>query len=121
MISTRPKSKIRGFAGMTPERRREIASMGGKAAQSEGGLGHKFTSEEARIAGRKGGAAVARNREHMSEIGKKGAAGKIQAERAVREIRVSGGVPAGFDPYKPDGVIVRESDLKLEKKGGADE
>jgi general stress protein YciG len=72
---------------MTPERRREIASMGGKAAQAEGGLGHKFTSEEARIAGRKGGQTVARNREHMSEIGKKGAAGKIQAERAVKAMR----------------------------------
>jgi hypothetical protein len=41
---------------MTPERRREIASMGGKAAQANG-KGHRFTSEQAREAGRKGGKA----------------------------------------------------------------
>lgn len=44
----------RGFAGMDPERQREIASEGGKAAH-ERGTAHEFTSEEAREAGRKGG------------------------------------------------------------------
>ena len=48
----------RGFAGMTPEKRREISSKGGKAAHAKG-VGHEFTSEEARAAGRKGGAATA--------------------------------------------------------------
>jgi hypothetical protein len=44
----------RGFASMDSERQREIASLGGKAAHAKG-TAHKFTSEEARIAGRKGG------------------------------------------------------------------
>ena len=36
------------------------------------GVAHEFTSEEARVAGRKGGTAVARNKAHMSKIGKLG-------------------------------------------------
>ena len=43
----------RGFASMSKERQRELASLGGKA--SAAGKGHKFTKEEARIAGKKGG------------------------------------------------------------------
>ena len=46
----------RGFAAMDQQRQREIASMGGKAAH-ESGHAHEFTSEEARVAGRKGGEA----------------------------------------------------------------
>lgn len=64
------KSK-RGFASMSPEKQREIASKGGRAAH-EKGTAHEFTSEEAREAGRKGGQAVSRNRSHMAEIGRKG-------------------------------------------------
>lgn len=44
----------RGFAGMTPEKRREIASKGGKAAH-ESGNANEFDSESGREAGRKGG------------------------------------------------------------------
>lgn len=44
----------RGFAAMDPERQREIAREGGKAAHLSGNA-HEFTSEEARAAGRKGG------------------------------------------------------------------
>jgi hypothetical protein len=40
----------RGFASMDPERQREIASEGGKAAH-EKGTAHEFTPEEARRAG----------------------------------------------------------------------
>lgn len=46
----------RGFASMDPEKQREIASKGGKAAH-EKGTAHEFDSEEAREAGRKGGQA----------------------------------------------------------------
>lgn len=46
----------RGFAGMDPERQRAIASAGGRAAHASGNA-HRFTSEEAREAGRKGGEA----------------------------------------------------------------
>jgi len=44
----------RGFLSMTPERRREIASKGGKSAHEQG-LGHRFTHDQAVEAGRKGG------------------------------------------------------------------
>mgnify|MGYP006195342569 CR=1 FL=1 len=44
----------RGFAAMNPERQREIASEGGRAAHAKG-TAHEWTSEEARVAGRKGG------------------------------------------------------------------
>lgn len=53
--------KRRGFAAMDPEEQQRIASMGGKAAQAKG-TGHKFTSEQAREAGRKGGRAKAARR-----------------------------------------------------------
>ncbi|WP_426209412.1 KGG domain-containing protein [Massilia sp. TWP1-3-3] len=43
-------SSNRGFASMDPQRQREIASEGGKAAH-EKGTAHEFTSEEARRAG----------------------------------------------------------------------
>ncbi|RPD49326.1 general stress protein [Hymenobacter sediminis] len=46
----------RGFAAMDPATQRRIASEGGKASH-ESGRGHRFTSEEARAAGRKGGQA----------------------------------------------------------------
>ena len=42
----------RGFASMDPERQREIASKGGRAAHRSGNA-HQFTPEEARLAGRK--------------------------------------------------------------------
>ena len=44
----------RGFASMSPEKQREIASKGGRAAH-EKGTAHEWTPEEARNAGRKGG------------------------------------------------------------------
>ena len=40
----------RGFASMDPQRQREIASEGGRAAHASGNA-HEFTSEEARRAG----------------------------------------------------------------------
>jgi general stress protein YciG len=51
----------RGFASMDPQRQREIASEGGRAAH-EKGTAHEFTSEEAREAGRKGGQARSQKR-----------------------------------------------------------
>ncbi len=48
--------ELRGFAAMDPQKQREIASKGGKAAHAKG-TAHEFTSEEAREAGRKGGEA----------------------------------------------------------------
>lgn len=48
------ETSFRGFAAMNHKRQREIASMGGKAAQAKG-TGRRWTVEEARAAGRKGG------------------------------------------------------------------
>ena len=50
----------RGFASMDPEKQRSIASKGGKAAH-EKGHAHEWTVDEAREAGRKGGAASHRH------------------------------------------------------------
>ena len=44
----------RGFAAMTPERQREIASQGGRAAHQQG-VAHEWNKDEARAAGKKGG------------------------------------------------------------------
>jgi general stress protein YciG len=46
----------RGFASMSEEERRRIASKGGKAAH-ESGNAHEFDSDSGREAGRKGGQA----------------------------------------------------------------
>jgi len=46
----------RGFASMDPNKQREIASKGGRAAH-EKGTAHEWTPEQAREAGRKGGRA----------------------------------------------------------------
>ena len=48
------RKERRGFASMSPEKQREIASKGGRAAH-EKGTAHEWTAEEARAAGRKGG------------------------------------------------------------------
>ncbi len=71
MVSKQNRKDQRGFASMDANKQREIASMGGKAAH-EKGTAHEFTPEEAREAGRKGGEAVSRNREHMAQIGREG-------------------------------------------------
>lgn len=44
--------RLRGFAAMSPEKKKEIASMGGRAAHACG-RAHQFTSEEGRAAGKK--------------------------------------------------------------------
>ena len=56
----------RGFAAMDRKLVSEIARKGGKAAHSAG-TAHEFTSEEARVAGRKGGRATHAKRRQGSE------------------------------------------------------
>ena len=70
-VGNRGNTAHRGFASMDPERQREIARDGGRAAH-EKGTAHEFDSEEARAAGRKGGEMVSQDRQHMAEIGRKG-------------------------------------------------
>jgi len=51
------KKKPRGFAVMDRAKVSEIAQKGGRAAHAAG-TAHEFTSEEARVAGSKGGKAA---------------------------------------------------------------
>ncbi len=51
---SRSRKERRGFASMSPEKQREIASLGGRSAHAKG-TAHQWTSEEARAAGQKGG------------------------------------------------------------------
>lgn len=55
----------RGFASMDRNKRREIASKGGRAAHKKGSA-HEWTREEAQAAGRKGGLAVHRMQKESS-------------------------------------------------------
>ncbi len=48
------RKERRGFASMSIDKQREIASKGGRAAH-EKGTAHEWTPDEARSAGRKGG------------------------------------------------------------------
>ena len=50
--SASQRRSLRGFAAMDPQRQKEIASLGGRAAH-QSGHAHEFSSEEARAAGRK--------------------------------------------------------------------
>jgi uncharacterized protein len=94
----------RGFASMDEEKQRQIASKGGRAAH-EKGTAHEFNSEEARTAGRKGGEAVSRDRQHMAEIGRKGG-----EARSTDSGRSRGG--AG------DSATTREKRAAAGRKGG---
>ena len=85
------KSK-RGFASMDPQRQREIASKGGRAAHAKG-TAHEWSKEEAKQAGHKGGVVVSRDREHMSMIGREGGEAR---SRITAEQRLNGNGPRRF-------------------------
>lgn len=80
----------RGFASMDRNKQREIASKGGRAAHAKG-TAHEFTSEEARVAGRKGGEAVSRDRAHMAAIGREGGHSRGARARAASANNNGGG------------------------------
>ncbi len=94
-------SKPRGFAAMSPETRQRIAALGGHAVQKLK-KAHRFSIEEAREAGRKGGIAVSQNREHMSDIGKRGG----HASKGVRRR------PARLHRRKPVVTTHEEPDVQ---------
>lgn len=58
----------RGFAAMSPERQREIASQGGRAAHEQG-VAHEWNRDEARAAGKKGGQASGSKRRSNTDRG----------------------------------------------------
>lgn len=79
----------RGFASMDPQRQREIASLGGRAAHQKG-TAHQFSPEEARLAGSKGGQAAHRkgtahefNSDEARAAGRKGGQASHAAKKSV--------------------------------------
>ena len=74
------KKSRRGFASMERTRLQQLASNGGMIAQANG-LAHRFSSESARLAGRKGGAAVSADRSYMAELGRRGGLAKSEAKK----------------------------------------
>ena len=80
-VSEEPPKQLRGFALFSDSRRSQVASLGGKAAHARG-RAHKFTPDEARLAGKKGGHTVSRDRHHMSEIGRRGGQSRHHSEES---------------------------------------
>jgi len=74
---------------MSPEKQREIASKGGRAAH-EKGTAHEWTAEEARAAGRKGG--------QISRGGR----GRLIPTPAVDVNNVSKAPASGMEPGRAD-------------------
>lgn len=62
MVVQTKTRRPRGLAAMSPERRREIASKGGRTSQARG-TAHQWTAEEASAAGKKGSARYALRKE----------------------------------------------------------
>jgi hypothetical protein len=86
----------RGFASMDPQKQRDIASEGGKAAHASGNA-HEFTSEEARRAG-----SMSHKNDGNSQSGNQGNQGCQQSGNSTR-----GGTPeqhakAGSQSHKND-------------------
>jgi len=102
------RKERRGFASMSPEKQREIASKGGRAAHAKG-TAHEWTSDEARVAGRKGGEVVSRDRAHMAAIGREG--GESRGARNRRRTASRGSESSG-GAYSD-----RESPVEVSREG----
>lgn len=104
---------------MDPERQKEIASKGGRAAH-EKGTAHEWSSVEARNAGRKGGVTVSQDRAHMAAIGREGG----ESRSAARQSRVSDrevpmvvsrdGMSEGLLATSRSAVRARSDDLRVD-------
>lgn len=103
----------RGFASMDPARQKEIASRGGRAAHAKG-TAHEWSSDEARVAGRKGGEVVSRDREHMAAIGREGGEARGQNARLARSERSEESRSAAAGQGAPR---EREMSLKVSREG----
>jgi general stress protein YciG len=90
------RKSARGFASMDTSKQKEIASKGGRAAHAKG-TAHEFDAGEARAAGRKGGMAVSRNREHMAMIGRRGGEARGQRARANAQTAGTSGIRSTID------------------------
>ena len=104
------KSK-RGFASMDANRQREIASKGGRAAHQKG-TAHEWTSDEARVAGRKGGEVVSRDRAHMAAIGREGG-----ESRGAKNRRRQTAASRGSESMSGSAYSDRESPVEVSREG----
>jgi uncharacterized protein len=93
---SQPGASNRGFASMDPERQREIASQGGKAAH-ESGNAHEFNSEEARAAGKR------------SHGGQGGGGGSSGGSRGSGSSGSSGGESGGSSGAERGGTSQQDS------------
>lgn len=113
----------RGFASMDPSRQREIASKGGRAAHAKG-TAHEWSSDEARVAGRKGGEVVSRDRAHMAAIGREGGEARGANARAARAARQGSGAERSSSSFAEAGtrssMMDRELSLNVSREGMAD-
>lgn len=104
-------SSKRGFASMDPDKQREASSKGGKTARDQG-KAHKFTSEEAREAGRKGGIASGASRR-----GEKKAVAKVEKKRVMENVELIKQKPNPLFPWPVAGLEIifehRESLLRM--------
>jgi uncharacterized protein len=114
------RKSARGFASMDQGKQKEIASKGGRAAHAKG-TAHEFDSNEARAAGRKGGMAVSRNREHMAAIGRRGGEARGQrARQAAQESQRSSVDAARQNTTAPDtGANTRGGDREVGISGSS--
>lgn len=95
MADQTPRSSNRGFASMDEDKQRAIAAKGGRAAHASGNA-HEFSPAEARVAGRKGGEAISRNRQHMAAIGREGGhARHANARQQQQQPQETGRTPEG--------------------------
>jgi len=98
---------------MDPEKQREIARKGGRAAHEKGSA-HEFSPEEAREAGRKGGERVSMDRARMAEIGRRG--GLISAaRRAARARQQQPGQDARDQNTSPDEQMKEEQQERMDQ------
>ena len=117
--STSTGTRKRGFGSMDPDRQKQIARQGGKAAHARGSA-HEFTSDEARQAGRKGGVAVSQNRQHMAEIGRRGGEARGVAHARRRAQQQTGGEStqtSSEDTSSSESPMPLESEQKIRVTG----
>lgn len=107
----------RGFASMDRGKQREIASKGGKAAHAKG-TAHEFDSDEAREAGRKGGQAVSRNRDHMAMIGRRGGEARGHSRtRVPSQTNTSGANTSGEGGNQNTRGVISDREVGLQGAG----
>ncbi len=96
---------------MDSNRQREIASKGGRAAHAKG-TAHEWTSDEARVAGRKGGEVVSRDRAHMAAIGREGG-----ESRGAKNRRRQTAASRGSEATSGGAYSDRESPVEVSREG----